>query len=69
MLRLATILITFLLVVPATSVELFSIPGRGEDGGTLEYVFDAGEQNSPDAITKEKAAEIAADFMATLYLV
>lgn len=25
------------------------------------------EQNSPDAVTKEKAAEIAADFMTTFY--
>jgi hypothetical protein len=33
----------------------------------LEYVFDAGEQHSPNAITKEKAAEIAADFMTTFY--
>jgi hypothetical protein len=31
----------------------------------LEYVFEAGEQNSPNAVTKEKAAEIAADFMTT----
>jgi hypothetical protein len=30
-------------------------------------VFEAGEQNSPNAITKEKAAEIAADFMTTFY--
>ena len=37
------------------------------DGGTLEYVFEAGEQNSPDAITKEKVAEIAADLMTTFY--
>lgn len=33
----------------------------------LEYVFDGGEQNSPNAVTKEKAAEIAADFMTTFY--
>ena len=35
--------------------------------GTLEYVFEGGQQNSPNAITKEKAAEIAADFMTTFY--
>ena len=34
-------------------------------GGTLEYVFDGGGQNSPNA--EEKAAEIAADFMTTFY--
>jgi hypothetical protein len=33
----------------------------------LEYVFEVGEQNSPNAVTKEKAAEIAADFMMTFY--
>ena len=30
-------------------------------------VFEAGEQNSPDAVAKEKEAEIAADFMTTFY--
>jgi hypothetical protein len=33
----------------------------------LEYIFEAGEQNSPNAVTKEKAAEIAADFMTRFY--
>ncbi len=67
MVNLATILITLLLTIPAMSVELFRYRGAAKDGGTLEYVFEAGEQNSPDAITKEKAAEIAADFMTTFY--
>jgi hypothetical protein len=43
MLYLATILITLLLSVPAMSVELFRYRGAAKDGGTLEYVFDAGE--------------------------
>ena len=52
----ATILITLFLTVPAMSVELFRYRGAAkEDGETLEYVFEAGEQNSP-AVTKEKAA-------------
>src|SRR6476620_4418709 len=67
MLRLATILITLLLAVPAMSVELFRYRGAAKDGGTLEYVFEAGEQNSSNAVTKEKADEIAADFMTTFY--
>ena len=67
MLYLATILITLLLAAPAMSVELFRSRGAAKDGGTLEYVFEAGEQNSPNAVTKEKAAEIAADFMTTFY--
>ena len=49
------------------SVELFRYRGAAKDGGTIEHVFEAGEQNSPNAITKEKAAEIAADFMTTFY--
>src|SRR3984893_4590139 len=61
------ILITLLLAVPAMSVELFRYRGADKDGGTLEYVFDGGARNSPDAVTKEKAAEIAADFMTTFY--
>ena len=64
---LLTILITLLLAIPAMSVELFRYRGAAKDGGTLEYAFDAGEQNSPNAISKEKAAEIAADFMTTFY--
>jgi hypothetical protein len=64
---LATGLVNILLLLPALSVELFRYRGAAKDGGTLEYVFEAGEQNSPDAVTKEKAAEIAADFMTTFY--
>jgi len=56
---LAIILFTLLLAVPAMSVELFRYRGAAKDGGTLEYVFEAGEQNSPNAATKEKAAKIA----------
>ena len=56
-----------LLSLPGLSVELFRYRGAAKDGGTLEYVFQAGEQNSPNAVTKEKAAEIAADFMTTFY--
>jgi hypothetical protein len=65
--HLATILITLLLTIPAMSVELFRYRGAAKDGGTLEYDFEAGEQHSPNAVTKEKAAEIAADFMTTFY--
>jgi hypothetical protein len=64
---LAVLLTFFWLLVPAMSVELYRYRGAARDGGTLEYIFEAGEQNSPNAITKEKAAEIAADFMTTFY--
>ena len=56
-----------MMAVAARSAELFRYLGAAKDGGTLEYVFEAGEQNSPNAVTKEKAAEIAADFMTTFY--
>jgi hypothetical protein len=46
---LTTILITFFLAIPAMSVELFRYRGAAKDGGTLEYVFEAGDQNSPNA--------------------
>src|ERR1700676_5092099 len=64
---LATGLVTLSLSLPAMSVELFRYRGAAKDGGTLEYVFEAAEQNSPNAVTKEKVAEIAADFMTTFY--
>ena len=44
-----------------------SVSKWAKDGGAIEYVFEADEQNSPNAVTKEKAAEIAADFMTTFY--
>jgi hypothetical protein len=66
-LRFSILAVIVMLAVPAMSVELFRYRGAAKDGGTLEYVFDAGEQNSPNAVTKEKAAEIAADFMTIFY--
>ena len=64
---LATILITLLLAVPAMSVELFRYRGAAVDGGTLEYIFEADEQDVPKTVSKEKAAEIAADFVTAFY--
>ena len=46
--------------------RVVSISGCAKDGGTLEYIFEAGEQNSPNAVTEE-AAEIAADFVTSFY--
>jgi hypothetical protein len=66
-LYLAAGLVTLMLSLPALSVELFRYRGAAKDGGTLEYVFEAVEQILPMPVTKEKAAEIAADFMTTFY--
>jgi hypothetical protein len=44
-----------LAATPVFSIELFRYRGAAKDGGTLEYIFEAGEQNSPNAVTKEKA--------------
>jgi hypothetical protein len=64
---LATILITLLLATPAMSVELFRYRGPAMDGGTLEYIFETDEQDVPKTVSKERAAEIAADFVTTFY--
>jgi hypothetical protein len=64
---LAAILITLLLATPAMSVELFRYRGAAMDGGTLEYIFETDEQDVPKTVSKEKAAEIAADFVTAFY--
>ena len=56
-----------MLATPAFSVELFRYGGAARDGGTLEYVFENDEQDVPKTATKEKVAEVAADFMTTFY--
>jgi hypothetical protein len=55
------------MATPAFAVELFRYRGAANDGGTLEYVFETDEQDVPKTVTKEKVAEIAADFMTTFY--
>jgi len=64
---LSIFLIVLSMILPAMSVELFRYRGAAKMAARLEYVFEAGEQNSPNAITKEKVPEIAADFMTTFY--
>ena len=54
-----------MLAVPSKLIELFRCRGAAKDGGTLEYVLEVVEQNSPNAGTKEKAAEIAAEILPT----
>ena len=49
------------------SAELFRYRGAARDGGTLEYIFESEEQDAPKTATKERVAEIAADFMTTFY--
>jgi hypothetical protein len=56
-----------MLVAPVMAVELFRYRGAARDGGTLEYVFEADQQDVPATATKEKVAEIAADFMTTFH--
>ncbi len=48
---LSTFLIVLSMILPAMSVDLFQYRGAAKDGGPLEYVFEAGEQNSPNAVT------------------
>jgi hypothetical protein len=56
-----------LAALPALSVELFRYRGAARDGGTLEYVFETDMQSAASTVTKEKIAEIAADFMTSFY--
>jgi len=54
-------------VVPATAVELFRYRYHAEDGRELAYVFETDENGLPESIGKEKAAEIAADWITVFY--
>jgi hypothetical protein len=64
---IATILITLLLMIPASQSSCFDTEVRPRTAARWNTSFEAGEQNSPNAVTKEKAAEIAADFVTTFY--
>ena len=59
--------ILILLATSAMSAELFRYRGATRHGGTLEYIFDSEERDAPKTATKERVAEIAADFMTTFY--
>jgi hypothetical protein len=61
------LLILLLLATSAMSAELFRYRGAARDGGTLEYVFESDQGDVPKTATKERVAEIAADFMTTFY--
>jgi hypothetical protein len=50
---LSTFLIVLSMILPAMSVELFRYRGAAKDGGTLEYIFEAGDQNSPNSDKRE----------------
>jgi hypothetical protein len=64
---LGTCLFVLLLAAPAMAVEPFRYRGSAPDGGTLEYIFESDEQNTPETVTKERIAEIAANFMTVFY--
>jgi hypothetical protein len=65
---ITSILINLLLSLPAMSIELYRYQGVARDGGTTgNMFFEKDEQNVPKTVTKEKAAQIAAEFMTTFY--
>jgi hypothetical protein len=64
---ISTLLITLLLAAPAMGVELFQYRGAARDGASLEYVFETEQEDLPQTVSKEKVAEIAANFMTTFY--
>jgi hypothetical protein len=65
--RLSILAVCILLATQAFAVELFRCQGAARDGGTLEYVFETDRQDVPATATKERVAEIAADFMTVFY--
>jgi hypothetical protein len=65
LLLLAAILLA--LVASSMSVELYRYRGPARDGGTLEYLFESDATDVPNTVSKERVAEIAADFMTTFY--
>jgi hypothetical protein len=65
--RLSILALIVMLATPAFAVELFRYRGAAKDGGTLEFIFETDQRDVPATATKEKVAEIAADFMTTFY--
>jgi hypothetical protein len=64
---IATIMVTIMLGASAFAVELFRYRGAARDGGTLEYIFESDDPDVPKTASKERVAEIAADFMTSFY--
>jgi len=48
-------------------LNYFATGAQPRDGGTLEFVFETGEQELPQTVAKEKVAEIVANFMTVFY--
>lgn len=63
----AALLLSFLVADTAMSVELFRYRGAAKGRRNAGVRFDTDEQDVPLTVTKEKVAEIAADFMGTFY--
>jgi hypothetical protein len=64
---LATVLIALMLAVSAKSVELFRYRYQDRDGAEYEAVFETNEQSVGKTVDKEKAEEIAMDWMQVFY--
>jgi hypothetical protein len=64
---LAAVLIVLMLGVSAKSVELFRYRYNGEDRAEYEAVFETDEQSVGKTVDKEKAEEIAMDWMQVFY--
>jgi len=56
-----------MLAVSAKSVELFRYRYSGEDGAEYDAVFETDEQSVGKTVDKEKAEEIALDWMQVFY--
>src|SRR5262249_23773060 len=63
----AAILCGLLSPICASAKELFRYRVLTKDGPQLEYVFESSTEPSPSSITREKATEIAANWMTMFY--
>src|SRR5271166_525756 len=63
----ATLLFLLMLTLPAISVELFRYRYQDRDGAEYEAVFETDEQSVGKTVDKEKAEEIAMDWMQVFY--
>jgi hypothetical protein len=64
---LAAFLLSFLLALPAMSVELFRYRYQDRDGAEYEAVFETDEQSVGRTVDNEKAEEIAMAWMQVFY--
>jgi hypothetical protein len=64
---LTSLLFVVVSALSAPAVELFRYRYHADDGREFECVFETDETGAPKAVSDEKAAEIAADWVTSFY--